>query len=313
LRRSGGRWKTVKVQQAFDIQLRAIAAGSSTSAWIGGYDYNKGGTTQKPLIEHSKGSGFSRVPNPLPAGQVIGLAASSKNNAWATGTTVSGAPMAAHWNGHRWRSVAVSATRFGALGAASTTSASNLWAITNVHSEATSAHWNGKRWSVATIAPTADQIVAIASSSGKNAWAVGYTYGAKGAKTVIFHWNGHKWLKVTSPSPGKSPMLESVTVHGHSGYAVGLISGKTGLDTTPLVLRLSGKRWTVQHVVKRGQASSLYSVSMSSKSATAVGSWYVHPPCTVNSTPANPFVVSPHGSHWGQVSAPEVAPAIPTC
>jgi hypothetical protein len=309
LRRSGGHWKTVKVQKETEEQLRAVAAGSSTSAWIAGY-YYQGGTTMRPLIEHSKGSGFTRVPNKLPDGQITALAASSKNNAWATGSTTAGAPIAAHWNGHSWKSVSISAKTFGALGAVSTTSAKNVWAITNVNSQAASAHWNGKRWSLATIAPTDDQIVAIASSSAKNAWAVGYTYGAKGAQALTFHWNGKRWLKVASPSPGASTLLQGVTVHSHSGYVVGVMSGKTGLTSKPLVLKLSGKKWKVQHVAKRGGTSSLYAVSMSSKSATAVGAWYVHNPC---GDPAHPFVVAPHGSHWGEVSAPEAVPAVPTC
>jgi hypothetical protein len=313
LRRHGGGWKTVKIQKENLEQLTSVAAGSSTSAWIAGSYYTKNGTAQKPLIEHSKGSRFTRVTAKLPDGQISGLAASSKKNAWATGSTTAGGPFAAHWNGHRWKSIAISANTFGALGAVSTTSSKNVWALTNVNGQAASAHWNGKRWSIATVAPAADVIAALASSSAKNAWAVGYTYGTKGAKTVTIHWNGKHWLKVASPSPGTSAMLQSVTLHGHSGYAVGSIADKTGLKTTPLVLKLSGKKWKVEHVAKRGQASALYSVSMSSKAAAAVGAWYVHPPCTAHATPANPFVVSPHGSTWGQVSAPEVVPAIASC
>ncbi len=313
LRRHGGRWKTVKVQKENLAQLTSVAAGSSTSAWIAGYYYTKNGTAQKPLIEHSKGSGFRRVSNKLPDGQISGLAASSKKNAWATGSTTAGGPIAAHWNGHHWKSVAISAKTFGALGAVSTTSAKNVWALTNVNGQAASAHWNGKRWSLEAIAPTADLIVAIASSSAKNAWAVGYTYGTKGAVTVTFHWNGKHWLKVASPSPGAQTLLESVTLHGHSGYAVGVISGKTGLTSKPLVLKLSGKKWKVEHVAKRGQVSSLYSVSMSSKSAAAVGAWYLHQPCGPHGSAPKPFVVAPHGSHWGEVSAPDAVPAAPTC
>jgi hypothetical protein len=309
LKRTGGHWVREKVQHVKNGSLTSVAAGSSSLAWAVGLVYQ--GSAYYVLIERSTGKGFTRMSSVKITGTLYSVAASSRTNAWAVGDTNAGAALVVHWNGKTWKTVSTGLTQ--SVTSVSTTSPSNVWVFGNATAGPTADHWNGKKWTTSTIGSTADSLTGIGSSSGKNAWAVGYAFVSKGSsgsdKSVTFHWNGSRWTKVAAPSPGAQTYLESVTVHGSTAYASGSSAGKTGVDTSPVVLKFSGGKWKAEKVTRRGQASYLNSISTSSKLVAAVGSWYVHPPCTAHATPPNPYIVSPHGSTWGQVSSPDTVTA----
>src|SRR5438093_9952474 len=69
--------------------------------------------------------------------------------------------------------------------------------------------WNGNRWRrVASRNPGGlahdDELLGVAVTSSRDAWAVGdYSNGAA-QQTLIQHWNGNRWKRVASRNPGGS-------------------------------------------------------------------------------------------------------------
>jgi hypothetical protein len=307
LRHHGNRWSTLKMANPADSFVTAIAAGSKSRAWLVGTEFPSGGS-QLPFIESLKGSRFTHTKTKkLGTGNLVAAAASSAKNAWAVGDTLTGTAKVAHFNGKKWSSVKVPGT-MSELTAVSTTGKKNVWAITNVGGAPASAHFNGKKWSVTPIAAAGTNVTSIATTSSKKAVAVGYHFVIKGKTEVLrpltFRLAHKKWTSSAAPFSLQGALLESVTVLGKHGYAVGE-NAAANQNSTPLVLRLSRGKWKSEHVAKRGHASSLVSVGMSSKFAAAAGQWAIHPQCTANSTPPHAFIESPHGSAWGQAVAPD--------
>jgi hypothetical protein len=306
LRRSGGHWSTLKVANPASSSESAIAAGSSSKAWLVGTSFAT--DQQVPFIETLKGSRFVPTKTKLGTGTLVAAAASSAKNVWAVGDNATGAAIAAHFNGKKWSLVAVPAG-LSELTAVSTTGAKNVWAVTSVNAVPSSAHFNGKKWSVTPIAAQGVNVTGIATTGSSKVVAVGYHFVVKGntefPHPLTFRLSGKKWKSAAAPFSLRGAFLEGVTALGTHGYAVGLNIPANQLNSTPLVLRLSHGKWKSEKVAKRGHASALVSVGMSSKLAAAAGQWAVHPQCTLNATPPHPFIVTPHGSTWGQVAAPE--------
>jgi hypothetical protein len=79
--------------------------------------------------------------------------------------------------------------------------------------------------------------------SATSAWAVGETSPpGSPSQTLVLRWNGKKWTRVTTPSPGHDGRLGAVTavaagnVWAVGAYAVGT-TGKT------LILHWNGRKW----------------------------------------------------------------------
>src|SRR5262252_9211354 len=80
----------------------------------------------------------------------------------------------------------------------------------------------------------------VAATSAKDAWAVGQYQSASGLlRTLIMHWNGTAWTRVSSPNPvpGGDTLNAVAAVSASDAWAVG---GKNG---RPLILRWNGKVW----------------------------------------------------------------------
>jgi len=65
----------------------------------------------------------------------------------------------------------------------------------------------------------------VAAISATDAWAVGYTIDKGDVKhTLIEHWNGKAWERVSSPDPGGAAELDGVAAAGATNiWAVGLV------------------------------------------------------------------------------------------
>ncbi|HEY3907167.1 MAG TPA: hypothetical protein VGM14_24890 [Streptosporangiaceae bacterium] len=64
----------------------------------------------------------------------------------------------------------------------------------------------------------------VAVTSARNAWAVGETR----SKTVILHWNGTRWQRLPSPSPGSGAVLSGVSATSTANaWAVGLVGSRS--------------------------------------------------------------------------------------
>lgn len=88
----------------------------------------------------------------------------------------------------------------------------------------------------------------VQAISSHNVWAVGYFCKTDCADPrtqhdLILHWNGARWARVASPSPGSGDVLTSVSAASASDiWAAGYYLG-SGSAVPPLVLHWNGRKW----------------------------------------------------------------------
>jgi len=108
--------------------------------------------------------------------------------------------------------------------------------------------WNGKAWAQTPtpgLGAPGGILADVAAISATSAWAVGGTESGVGTSevitTLIARWNGTKWTRVPSPTPGGRAALSGVAaVSATSAWAVGNVgAGKT------LIERWNGTAWKV--------------------------------------------------------------------
>ena len=239
--------------------LNGVAAVSRSAAWAVGYSYN--GSENKALIERWNGRRWQiwRSPNPGYTGSTLhGVASVSRASAWAVGTVsrrVGGGTLIEHWNGRRWRVQASQNPVPGPdqLTGVAALSNSNAWAVgaSSLGEHTLIEHWNGRRWRVQpSPSPTSNEnvLTAVAAFSPGDVWAVGYTIDQNAVwRTLIEHWNGHRWRVQASQSPGTlANLLEGVAATGRSRvWAVGSSTNTAGVQSA-LILRWDGRRWKMQ-------------------------------------------------------------------
>jgi hypothetical protein len=256
---NGSRWRHVASPTPVGGgTLFGVTATSARNAWAVGCAGNcfQGFGGIKTLILHWNGARWKRVPSPSPGqgSSLSGVSATSARHAWAVGCTAfcflsSASPhtVVLRWNGTTWTRVSLRAPdKIGALNGVAATSASNAWAVgcaghcfgPKATTHTMIVHWNGTRWRhVASPSPAGDSLLtAVAATTARNAWAVGYTRTSE--KTLILHWNGTSWKQVPSPSPGQfSQLLGVAATSARHAWAV-------GSDLTGLILqRWNGTVW----------------------------------------------------------------------
>ena len=275
-------------------------------------------------------------------GVLSSVSAVSANDAWAVGEgtdAVTGAhtTLALHWNGATWAPVAspnpggtTTSGENSALDGVSAVSAKDVWAVGSYANPTTGAHeslvehWNGSGWRrVASPNPggtassgSGTNLQAVSAVSAKDLWVVGgYLDPASGAdRTLIWHGDGKRWTRVSSPSPGGSnqnDLSDLDGVHGVSArdaWAVGEYSTKaksSGRDT--VVLHWNGTRWTrvaspnaLGASTKR--VTNLASVAaVSAHFAMAVGTFSPDPSTSALESLAMRWT----GTRWVQVASPD--------
>lgn len=257
---NGQRWTRVVTPSpgfpSASSTLAAVTTVSATDAWaVGTY-----GNSEQTLVVRWNGQNWTQVPAPSPGGtegsQLLSVTATSAVSAWAVGCYGSAAgngaqqTLALHWNGSGWRPASTPSPGVsGCLTSVAAISADNAWAAG--WSEASLSgpptalvlHWNGTRWT-----PVASPVAGVAGSrvngvsaiSPTDAWAVGYAItGSQTDTTLILHWNGAHWARVTSPDNGPS-VLDGVS----GGPACDLLAvGTSGTGT--LALHWNGSRWAI--------------------------------------------------------------------
>jgi hypothetical protein len=257
---NGKKWsRTTSPSPGRFAGLSGIAAVSARSAWAVGSA--ESGSRSQTLILRWNGKAWKRVPSPNPAGAFLaGVAAKSVRSAWTAG--VAGNPAISHtltlrWNGKAWKQVRSPSPRLepSVFRGVAVTRARTAWAVGCTTCATASGfnkplieRWNGSAWKKAPIAGLGSQggiLSGVAATSAANAWAVGGTetgVGINGTfRTLIAHWNGRRWRRVKSPSPGKDAALIGVAaVSARDAWAV----GNTGsAPFTTLILRWNGTNW----------------------------------------------------------------------
>ncbi len=132
-------------------------------------------------------------------------------------------------------------------------------------------HWNGTAW---TRTPMSGKGVpdlnAVSADSATDAWAVGdINAGSLAVKDLALHWNGTKWTTVTVPSPGKAPVLDSLTgVSADSpgdAWAIGSGGSYHSRQNPGLIMHWNGTAWT-QVAVPHAARDELFAVKALSPS-----------------------------------------------
>jgi hypothetical protein len=82
----------------------------------------------------------------------------------------------------------------------------------------------------------------VRAVSAHDVWAVGISQSGAASRTIVLHWNGHRWARLKSPSPGLNSYLFGVAATSASNaWAVGIFI-KNNRDRT-LVLHWNGHKW----------------------------------------------------------------------
>jgi hypothetical protein len=166
--------------------------------------------------------------------------------------------------------------------------------------------WNGTSWAVVpspNVGTGQNDLNAVAARSASDAWAVGtfFDYTSLAWRTLIEHWNGTKWMVVSSPSPSTryNALHGVVSLGANDVWAVGIMqtSGGRGIANRTLVEHWNGTAWSVVPSPNVGSGSNyLLAVAGSSSSDMwAVGSHDTH-------------TLTEHwnGATWSVVSSPNV-------
>jgi hypothetical protein len=104
-------------------------------------------STYQSSIERWNGSVWKQVPSL--GGILIGVAATSGDNAWAVGSTTSSKNLILRWNGTAWKRMPSPALVSSTLCGVAATSASDAWAVGGAGSYKTVIErWNGKSWTL---------------------------------------------------------------------------------------------------------------------------------------------------------------------
>lgn len=178
--------------------LFSVAAVSPSSAWAVGTATS--GSAARPLIERYLHGGWSAVASPALSGELESVAVVSAKDAWAVGFRVSGgtnATLIEHWNGSSWSVVSSPDVR---------------------RVDASSAD---------------DQLRGVGAISAGNIYAVGVAAPVHSVveQTLILHWNGHSWARVSSPDPagsGGTNDLQAAAAGGGGCWVAGIYQPKTG-------------------------------------------------------------------------------------
>jgi hypothetical protein len=237
----------------------------------------------------------------------------SSTDAWAVGDVYDQArgdqlTMTQHWDGVAWRVAASPSPSafYNTLTSVSAAGADDVWAAGYTIDEAYEwgpllEHRAGGGWRVvdgAPLDPEYGALYGIAAIAPDDVWAVGFQ-GNPFFTTLTEHWDGSRWSKVPSPSPGVYAALYAVSANGPDDvWSVGY--QRTGDRYLTVTLHWDGASWS--------QVTSPNPSSISfMKGVVAAGpdlAWAVGYSESMGSS--RPFVERWDGSSWTIVSSPSI-------
>jgi len=233
---------------------------------------------------------WSRVPSPSPAinNTLNGVSCVSASACTAVGSNSSGritsGTLIESWDGASWSVVpspspginnnlygvsCVSATACMAVGSDDPGGGGGTMTLTE--------SWDGSSWArVPSPSPVEDgQLHGVSCASAGACMAVGYYFvsGTTHHKTLIESWDGTRWARVSSPSPGNFSRLDGVScVSMAACVAVGDYVARSGEDM-PLIVAWDGASWARVPGPSPGIGSQLDAVScVPAGACTAAGS-----------------------------------------
>jgi hypothetical protein len=278
LHRQNNHWQEVTAKEPANTGLGSIAVAAKNSIWAAGSRIDKATSEQFPVIEHSTGKKFKPVAlKGAPTASLDTIAASSPNNVWAGGIlNASKLPYTTHWNGHKWKTVAVpDGTNGEQILSISTSGPKNAWAVADLAQDIETPfliHWNGKRWRTSEFtAVPALVLAAVSTTSGKSAFAVGEVIGQA---PYVMHWDGHTWssVPITGEATNTDPTMASVAEVGPGAFAVGYDETDTaGYRQVAMRITATGAKAMPAAGGVNVLQNQLVSVAANSKGAVTVG------------------------------------------
>jgi hypothetical protein len=153
------------------------------------------------------------------------------------------------------------------------------------------------------------QLYGVAAVSGTNAWAVGFSGGGVGYRsmTLLLHWNGRRWEQVITPKPVPGVLYAVAAASATSVWAVGEEYNGTA-NGLVIVLHWDGKVW--HRVPVPALAGPLTSVAAAGSQVWATdsnergflhltgGHWYVVPMAATLLTRINGIAVVGGKTLW---------------
>jgi hypothetical protein len=137
----------------------------------------------------------------------------------------------------------------------------------------------------------------VAATSTSNAWAVGFYFTSTGRqKTIVDHWNGTAWRRVTSPNRSGDNNLVGVGVAVTSSTNAWAVGASLSVRRT-LIEHWNGTAWTIVPSPSRGGPALSGVAATSRHNAWAVGSYF-------NGTADQTLIEHWNGTDWQRVRSP---------
>jgi hypothetical protein len=147
----------------------------------------------------------------------------------------------------------------------------------------------------------------VAGASEADAWAVGYAChggcNGGGSSTLIEHWNGARWTRVPSPSPGANTALDgAAVVSATDAWAAGAYLARHYQAIVPLMLHWNGLRWSRVPVPELGPGRTDLVNLTSVTAVSADEAWAAGASCCSTSAGPRDFILHWNGVRWSRLS-----------
>ena len=204
----------------------AMAATSASDVWVIGDLLTDDQQFLNFLFEHWDGTSWTATSILSGDAFLFGISADATNDAWAVGfqgpENDNSQTLAMHWDGANWNPVATPNVGSGAnqFNAVQALAPNDVWAVgfsTPVAPPQQAAtltlieHFDGNSWKVMkspNVGPKSiyesNRLYGVTAVSATDVWAFGSYSLADGSgqqHTLLEHWDGTKWTRVTSPNP----------------------------------------------------------------------------------------------------------------
>jgi hypothetical protein len=154
-------------------------------------------------VVHWDGRALTTTRFPWRKAELSDVAAVAADDVWSVGS-VGDHALALHWDGSRWRRVAVWHWAGAWLSSVTAVAADDVWAVGGFRKRPLVAHWDGRAWHVNllwSVAPNFADFRAVAAVSGDAVWASGED-GLDANTTFGFgdlevRWDGRRWHNIS--------------------------------------------------------------------------------------------------------------------
>jgi hypothetical protein len=189
-----------------EASLVTADAVSRSDVWAAGDHFT--GTKNVPVVEHFDGSGWSRVPVPMPSRwtsvDVRSIEFRAGDDGWLGGgfdDATGEHALLMHWDGHSWYRVGSPGDGAVWISAISATGANGAWAVGTADdgglTRGVAMHWDGFSWSDSPLPDQALQwkLESVTALAPGDVWAGG----TLGGTSLMLHWDGETWTQVSTP------------------------------------------------------------------------------------------------------------------